>query len=78
MQRQWLIDDFTAITETIHGDNRENAGIESMEIPDAEVMAYEYITLAGTKVSGSLAPGLYLLRTTYSDGSTTTKKVAIK
>lgn len=49
-----------------------------METPDAEVMAYEYITLAGTKVSGSLAPGLYLLRTTYSDGSTTTKKVAIK
>jgi len=24
MQRQWLIDDFTAITETIHGNNREN------------------------------------------------------
>lgn len=59
-------------------DNRENAGIESTEIPDAEVMAHEYITLAGTKVSGRPIPGMYLLRTTYSDGSTTTKKVAIK
>ena len=59
-------------------DNRENAGIESTEIPDAEVMAHEYITLVGTKVSGRPVPGTYLLRTTYSDGSTTTKKVAIK
>ena len=59
-------------------DHRENAGIESTETPDTEAIAYEYITLAGTRVSGQPVPGIYLLRTTYSDGSATTKKVAIK
>ena len=59
-------------------EHRENAGIESTETPDVEAIAYEYITLAGTRVSGQPVPGIYLLRTTYSDGSATTKKVAIK
>lgn len=59
-------------------DHRENAGIESTETPDMEAIAYEYITLTGTRVSGQPVPGIYLLRTTYSDGSATTKKVAIK
>ena len=59
------------ITKLLQG---ETAGLDGIAV-EKEIISKEYFTLGGIRIDNPEAKGLMLVRTTYSDGTTTISKI---